>query len=260
MFIKKTIITAFLIVLSLSTFAQWEFNYFVLKLGANHNMFSPQPQNYENLYMDTPEGIYRLAPDSIYLPDYVPGITAGVDFHFDMPNDKLGFVVGINYQNKGISAKYHTLLKDYTLIQTYRINTVSIPAFIKVGNDIFNMQSYFFAGVRFDVNFAMSLTESASYKAASESVLFTDNNYFNPSNVGIVFGYNFFLFNFELSYYFQNFFNKSYSQNVGTPNDPYNVYPFKCQPDNIFFFQTSIYVPLSSWTKNRVYFLNRWFR
>lgn len=256
---KRLFIIIVSIFLASNIYAQWEFNYFVIKFGANHNMFSQQPTSSNNLYLKTPTGISQLIPDKDFFSDYVPGATIGIDFHVDMPNDKLGFVIGANYQNKGISAKYISLNGNYSLVQTHRINCISIPFLIKIGNDIFNLQSYALIGARFDINWGLSITDKVSYNAIPKTVFITDK-YFNQSNIGLVIGYNFYIFNFEFSYYLDNFLDRTYVENIGTKNDPQNVKFFEHQPQNVFFFQTSIYIPLSPWTKNRIYFLNRLFR
>ena len=243
----------------MSVFSQWEFNYFVFKAGMNHHMFSPQPKGTSTMYISTPDGEYRLEPDSLFVSDYVPGIQAGLNFHFDFSNDMGGIIIGAEYQNKGISSKFNTINRDYNLLQTHRINSISVPFFIKLGKEIFNQQRYIFGGVRFNLNFGLHTFEKVNWMTESK-ISYNNERYFVNNNISFSLGVNYNIFNIEFNFYPDTFLDKLYSQNVGTENDEYWVKPFEGQPDNLMFLQTSFYIPISPWTTSKFYFIHKIFR
>ncbi len=251
----KKIIYFFIVFIPTILNAQWEFNYFVLKAGANHHLLSPQPEPNNSFFLNTLEGEQRLIPDSAFIPDYVPGFQVGFDFHFDFQNDKAGIVVGAQYLNQGISAKYTSLNNQYHLLQTHRINSLSIPAFVKLGREIFDQQFYIFLGARFNVNFGLQTVEKVDWIAQTKSNYSTED-FFVSNNIGYLIGINFLVFNFEFNFYPQTFLNKEYTYNVGSSNDKFMACPYSTQPDNLMFLQTSLYVPISKWTTSKSYFIN----
>ncbi|MBN2662501.1 MAG: hypothetical protein JXR68_02525 [Bacteroidales bacterium] len=256
---KRILTIIFLIVVSLNVFAQWEFNYFVLKVGANHHMFSPQPKGTSTMYVNTPDGEYRLEPDSTFISDYVPGFQVGLNFHFDFSNDMGGIIIGAEFQNKGISAKYLTISKEYNLLQTHRVNSISVPFFVKLGKEIFDQQRYIFGGVRFNVNFGLLTIDKVNW-ITEPRMSYSKDKFFVNNNINFALGVNFLIFNVEFNFYPDTFLDKLYSQNVGTENDPFWVKTFENQPDKLMFLQTSIYIPISSWTTSKSYFMHKIFR
>lgn len=239
----------------INTYAQWEFNYFVLKAGANHHMLSKQPEPLNSFFLHTVEGDLRLMPDSTFFPDYVPGFQVGLNFHFDFPNDKGGVIIGAEYLNQGVSSKYTTIDGDYYLIQTHRINSVSLPLMVKFGKEIFDQQKYFFAGIRFNVNFGLQTIENVSWTAIPKKSYAKDYLFVN-NNIGFVAGFNFLVFNFEFDFYPLTFLDKLYSVNVGTETDKFITFPYANQPDKLMFLQTNLYIPISSWTTSKSYFMH----
>ena len=83
---------------------------------------------------------------------------------------------------------------------------------------------------------------------------------FVNNNISFALGVNFLVFNIEFNYYPDTFLDKLYSKNIGTPNDKYWVKPYANQPDKLMFLQTSIYIPISSWTTSKSYFMHKIFR
>ncbi len=252
---KKFYIIIFIIFANFSAYSQWEFNYFVLKIGMNHHLLSAQPENSEAMFLHTVEGDFQLHPDSAFFPDYVPGIQAGLNFHFDFTNDKGGIIIGAEYLNAGISSKYSTDNKKYSIIQTHRINSVSVPLLVKFGNEIFNQQRYFTAGIRFNFNFGLNTIEQASWTDIKRTT-YDDQLVFVNNNLVFVAGFNFLLFNMEFNFFPQTFLDKQYSTNLGSNTDKFIIQPYKYQPDNLMFIQTSLYIPLSSWTTSKSYFFH----
>jgi hypothetical protein len=238
-----------------TAFSQWEFQYFVLKVGVNHHMLSPQPDTLNNYYLSTPVGEMRLFPSETYM-DYVPGINADLHFHLDFQNDKGGVVAGLQYFNYAISAKYENFNQQYFLYSTYRVNGVGIPLLVKFGNDIFNDQRYFFFGVQYNLNIALQTVETTNWLTESTVVWAKDNQVIKSQPV-FCFGFNYLVFNFELDYMPKNFLNPEYLKNVSSSDNPVYIKPYSFQPNNLFYFKTSLNIPLSPWTTKKNYTLHK---
>ncbi len=256
---KKILYIIIIIFSFTNVYPQWEFQYFVIKLGMNHHAFSPQPDTDNYLFLKTFNGEMKLYPDSIFFPDYMPGFNIGFDFHFDFTNDMGGIIIGAHYNTYGISEKYTTIDHNYYLIRKHRIHSVSFPLYVKFGKEIFDQQRYFTAGLKYNMNFAMQTCENVNW-LDKPACTWADKNMFTNNNILLFLGFNYMIFNIELDFMPKNFLNPAYSVNVGTQKDKFIVFPYKGQPQKLFFLHTNITIPLSPWITTKSYFFNRLFR
>jgi len=252
---KIFIITIIFLGLYNVAFSQWEFQYFVLKVGVNHQMYSNQPDTLNNFYINTPEGEMRAFPSEKFL-DYVPGINAALHFHLDFQNDNGGLVAGIEYFNFGFSSKYNNFNAEYSLISTKRIHGVGLPLMLKFGREIFNDQKYFFGGVQYNINLSLQTTETLNIYTESKNTWAKDIQFLKSQPIFCV-GFNYMIFNIELDYMPKNFLNSEYTYNAGTSDFPAMIRPYSGQPKNLFFLKTSLNVPLSPWTTKKNYTLHK---
>ena len=250
---KKIILIIIILNISLSVYSQWEFKYFVLRLGANHHLLSPQPDTLNNLYLNTYDGEMSLVPDTAFFFDYVPGFHAGLHFNFDFSNDRGGIVAGVEYQNSGISEKYITEQGGFSLVRTHRIHSVDFPLYVKFGREIFDQQKYFFGGVKYSINFAMQTREKVNWAIEPLTTWYSEDQ-FDQTSITLFIGFNFLIFNLEFDFMPSTFLNKEYSTNVGNST---SINPYATQQDRIFFIKTSMTVPLSAWTTNKSYFIHK---
>jgi len=254
---KYLLIAIFLVILKTITYAQWEFQYFDLKLGITHHMLSPQPDTLNNLFVNTPDGQMRMFPTEKFVIDYVPGINAGLHFHIDFQNDNGGFIIGLEYFNCGMSSKYENFNKKYSLIVTKKMHGVGIPIYVKFGNEIFDKQFYFFAGMQYNINLNLQTVEQVSWLTLKATNWKKNNNEYLKNNTVFFLGINYMIANFELDYMNKNFLNPDYLYNVGTTDNKINIFPNKVQAKSLFFFKTSVNIPLSPWTTKKNYKLHR---
>jgi len=252
---KLIIISIFFLVISKISYSQWEFQYFVLKVGINHHIASPQPDTLNNLYINTPDGEMKMTPSKQYL-DYVPGVNISLHFHLDFQNDKGGIVSGISFFNYGISAKYENFNQKYYLYQTQRINGIGIPFFVKLGNDIFNDQKYFIFGVQYNLNLMLQTIDATNWITTKRVVQAKDNQFISGNPIFFI-GFNYMIFNFQIDFMPDSFLNHEYSVNVGNTEYSENIQPYKNQPDNLLYIETSINIPLSKWTTRKSYTINK---
>jgi hypothetical protein len=232
---------------------QNEFNYFSLCIGMTHNIYSPQPTNdFTNKYLNSPDGQLQLNPASSYF-GYVPGYHGGLFFHYDFESDKGGIVVGLDYSNNGISAKYNSTNSNYWLLETQRIQSIGIPAFFKFGSAIFDNQKYLFIGAQYNFNRQMKEISEVGW-TSTQGFRKTSNDEFRSNNIMILLGFNIMFFKVEFDYYPKSFINIDYIDQAT------NYRPYSNQPDKLFFIKTSFNIPLSDWTTQKSYKISKFIR
>ena len=254
---KKTVIVSlFVMFTALNVYSQYgEYKYFSFKAGITHSLFNSQPEMNVNKFAITPIGSMQLIPDSTYF-SYVPGYFASLVFNYDLQNDNTGFMVGASFENFGLASKYHMAVGDRWVSDTYNVNRLSFPVLFKIGRKIYKEQKYFFIGASYDMNLSLYKTESSSWNSIIKKVKL-DKSMLVNNNYSIIGGFNFMFFNFQANYVLGSYLNKNYE--VSLPNKQ-TTRPFTTYPRGLFLFQTSINVPINSWTTRKVYEIEVWFR
>ncbi len=268
------ILTIFALFTATQSYAQWEFQYFTLRAGANHNALSAQPTYYSRLFLTTPDGMMKAKPSAQYI-DYVPGVNAGLFFHWDFESDKGGLVIGGEIANLGFQSKYETYEEkeyrngdivdpspvlekaNYSCIRTYRLTTFSIPVMLKFGREIYQDQQYMYVGGQYNMNLSLKTIDQGSWSTTKSIVKGTPDEIIK-SNLVFFIGYNYSIFNIQLDYMMKNFLNPEfvYVDKISTAK----YKPYGNQPQNLFYLKTSINLPLSEWTTKRYYFMYKLWR
>ncbi len=230
-----------------------EYKYFALRLGATHSFLDKQPESFNNFFYESPRGNMQLIPNSSYF-GYTAGYYGGLIFNYDLKNDNMGFVGGIEYKHYGISAKYTTTNDDYSMVEKHRVSNISIPIYFKLGKKIYKKQRYFYAGIAIDFNLSSYSTQVVSNvkrKIKLEKDMIVGNN------IEAIIGYNYGFLNFEINYVFGGFLNREYEVNF---NDNTRVQPFSYQPRGALLIKTGLNIPLNSWTQRKVYAFQQFVR
>ncbi len=268
---KKIILLLIIIfALNANSIAQWEYQYFSFRVGLNHNMFSPTPSSTASPnFPDNDNEYYKLltipevggdmplnvATGSDKLFYYGVGIAADFLFHFDLKNNKLGFATGVQYSSHGIGTNSLTENKKYELIEKYRVTSVGVPLMIKFGGNIYKKMSYFFVGGQ--VNYNMNLKEKQEVNFSEDYFVESGTiEKLKPINILFFAGYNFSIFNFEVGMMPDTFLDVNYSEAV----EGGAATPLDNQSENIFYFKTSIHIPISEWTLSKSWQLEKFRR
>ena len=245
------IIVSFLI--SLHVFSQKsEYQYFSLRLGYNQG-FSSQPGFNANKYLNTPNGEMQLTPVDSYL-GYTPGFVADIFYHYDLPTDNAGVMVGLEYNNYGVSSKYQTVNGVYSMVETHRINAIGIPLAFKIGPKFYDNQRYGYLGAQFNYNISMKANQKASWLETASSAKLTSDEFSKTAMVFFV-GFNWMVLNIQFDYIPGTFFNKDYVDPEST-----NILPYSTQADNMFFLKISFHTPTNDWLGSKNYKLRRFLR
>lgn len=258
---KKIFLSIIIISLTAAnTFAQWgkneEFRYFSFKVGITNSFLDKQPEPLAYKFLDSPYGDMLLVPDSSYF-GYTPGFYGGFIYNYDLQSGNVGLVFGATANNYGISSRYHTLYSSYWLIEKQNVTNVSVPFYIKFGDDYYEQQFYFYIGGSYDLNLAVSQTEEVGWKT---DVLRTklDKNVLVRNNFTGLIGVNYMFVNLEANYVVGGFLNKDYEIQLYDGQVP--VKPYEGFPKSVIYVKAGITVPLNSWTPRKIYSIEQWFR
>lgn len=255
---KKILITIIISTFILHSFGQGksEFKYFSLKVGVTHGMFNKQPGDFSYLFHETPIGDMQMLPTESFF-DYVPGYYAGLVYNYDLRNDKVGLVIGVDYTNYGLAMQYKTADERFSLVQKHSVSRVSIPVYIKLGNRYYDKQNYVYFGLRYDRNLLYSRAEQVNW-TGDVALVNPGTDMLKKQNFTAVAGINYMFLNFEFNYVIGGFLNKDYSVFLYDGNIP--VKPYENYPTSNMFISTGFNVPFNSWSSRQVYLFNMWFR
>jgi len=257
---KKSIIIIFIFI-STYSFSQWdsEYDYFSLKIGATHTMFTPQPELYANKMLVSSDGIdnYLLAPDEGFNLNYVPGYYGTLVYNHDLKNNNVGISLGLGYKMYGLAANYTTISqpKQTKYREVYNVSQLTLPLYIKYGKKFYKSQRYIYAGASYSYNMFFSKTENPDYTNVTKKTRPAEyKDMLNKTSIAAVIGYNIMFFNVELDYVFGNFLSKSYEDPILKNS------PFKGQAQGAFVIKTGLTIPLNSWTSRKIYAAEMWIR
>lgn len=229
----------------------FEFDYFVLELGFGNSFNGAPSARCDYKYYNSPDGPVHL--EQVEALGYTPGFNIALQFHHDFSNDMMGVVTGVALHSWGNTYKYQTDNKSVKLTECDRVMAVGIPLYIKLGDEIYNRQSYFYFGTQFDFN--LSLT--TSQKVGSKKLRTKDyNDALNKMTIPIIIGANFTILNFRVGVTPMSIFKKNNEITVGGVQ---TVKPYKDMNNMTFFANFAFTIPLSQWTVKRSYFLSRIF-
>lgn len=237
--------------------AQWEYQYFSVRFGLNHNLLSPQPGDFQYRELQTPYGNIKLYPDNSENSNYFyygADFTADLLFHYDFEGDNLGFAIGAQYSTNGLGAKYVTNIEDlidddrynvtdpksYELIEKYRIHSIGFPLIFKFGSDIYEKQCYFYVGAQYNLNMNFTQIQTVNWLEDERYVKKGLSDGLKKGNILAFAGFNYLVFNFEVGMMPGSFFDEDY-----TDSDGFAIY--ESQGKNIFYIKTCISIPISEW-------------
>jgi hypothetical protein len=251
---NRKIIILLLLMLPCLAWAQkgrhFEFDYFVLELGFSGSFNGAPAARCDHKYFKGGEGLVHL--NQVEAVSFTPGFNAGLQFHHDFRSDNVGFITGVVSHWWGNTYKYETPQKDVKLSECNRIMSIGVPLYIKLSDEIYNRQAYFYFGTQVDFNLNLTTTQ----KVGSAKLSTKDyNDALNKISAPIIIGFNFTIINFRIGASPMCIFNKDHVIKVGNQE----VKPYKDMNSMTFFANFAFTIPLSQWTIKRSYFLSRIF-
>lgn len=249
---KNILLLICTLILSTSTsFGQWEYTYFSLKFGTTSTYITPQQTTAPYLLLKNENGNYEkifTAKEKGINPDYnLKNRPFGeIQINYDFENNRGGLIGAINYTSFTLSQNFY--LENSSKVQLTRdltIHSIGIPIMIKLGKGIFDYQRYFFGGIQFNFNKAITITETAAWSNKKYTQLVTNNQFLNQ-NFQFILGYNYLIFNIEADYLPGSFLNKNYINEN-------KIAIYSLQKNDILYFKFSITLPFTPWLSTKNY-------
>jgi len=249
---KNILLLISILILSINTsFGQWEYTYFSLKLGLTSTYLTPQQTTAPYLLLKNENGNFEkifTAKEKGINPEYnFKNRPFGeIQINYDFASNKGGLIGAVNYTSFTISQNFY--LENSQKIQLTRdltIHSIGIPVILKLGKGIFDYQRYFFGGIQFNLNRALTITEAAAWSDKKYSQSVTNNQFVNQ-NFQFILGYNYLIFNIEADYLPGSFLNQNYL-------DENQIAIFSSQKKDILYFKFSLTLPFTPWLSIKNY-------
>ncbi len=243
---KKLSVLVINILITFSIFSQSEYRYFTFRVGAIHNFFgdNKNPQN-RFLVVNGNDFLIKLSSDvdggKKYF-NYTPGVSAGLVYNFDYKNEKFGINIGVEYQMYGNRTTYLTNNGKYKLIEKFKVHSIGLPLYFKIGKDIYKNQTYLFFGGQYNYN--ISLVHSQTVDWTKDNYKDSNPKLLNKSNLLFFVGINYYVISVEASYLTKNFVFSNYV-------DENDFTPYGNKSKGMFLIKTSITLPFTRWLSMR---------
>jgi len=237
-----------------------EYQYIALRFGFS-NAFSGKPDMNPNKYAYAP-GLttddiqqMQLEPLGSFL-GYTPGFKGSFLYHFDFTGDMAGVFTGIDYNYTGISSKYQTVARSYTVKETHRMHMVGVPIAFKYGPDILETQRYIYVGAQFNYIVSMSTSEKVSWSSEPGGTKLEGEEY-KKTNFNLFFGVNWKVANIQFDFYPTSVFNDKYL--VIDPVTGAEYAKYEGQVEQFFKITASVNVPYG-WLSDQSFWWRRFLR
>ncbi len=217
-----------------------EYKYLGLRVGLSHNYNFMGNKDNENLLLRTNVGDMSKITTG---KNYVPGAYIDLNYHMDTKSDKYGLVIGLEFQNNGFSFKYVSENQLYKLTDNYRVQSIGLPLYYKFGGrNIYINQQYFYAGVQYNFYLVTQNIQHSNW-ANSNYVHSLKNNEVQNSGAALIFGFNSFIYNFQVEFWPVNYINPGYMETSGQ----FSFKPYSHLSKFNYFVKTGVAFPLNRW-------------
>ncbi len=230
----------------------FEFDYFVLELGFNSGFNGAPSARCDNMYFEGPGALHKHL-EQVESLGFTPGFNIGLQYHHDFTNDILGLVTGLTAHWWGNTYRYQTEDKVTKLTECDRVMSLGVPLYIKLSDELYNRQAYFYFGTQVDFNLSLTTTQKVDGKKLRTKDY---NDALNKISVPIIVGANFTIVNFRVGVCPMSIFKKDYEMTFGGAQV---AKPYEDMNNMTFFANFAFTIPLSQWTIKRSYFLSRIF-
>ena len=175
-----------------------EYNYFSVSSGIINSFGSFHKKGATSKFVFTDNDTEEFISKNKFNFSYNFSINSGVYFHHDLRNNNWGFVTGLNYQNYVFNTVYYTSVSDIKVNEITKINSFSLPVYVKYGKSFYEKMNYSFFGVQFNYNYL--LKQIFKSKIQMPEVKF-EKFFYNQFTPCFFIGYNYLIINLKLEYH-----------------------------------------------------------
>lgn len=184
-----------------------EYRYWNFVMGFNTSVGSTFGSSNPDLYLKTNEGDFPQEKEGFAAP--LAGYHLGFVYNYDLLNNRMGFVGGVEYINYGVQVNYKATAKsisgeEYRVKDKYRASGIAIPVLFKFsGTDIYRDMQYMCIGVKPIMNFGVAHKQVADGWSADNYGSKVENK--NGFAMAATVGFNYSMLNINLDYMFKEF-------------------------------------------------------
>ena len=181
-------------------FSKSEYRYWNFVLGLSHGFGGTMGKPSESLMLRTYDGDMPLEKKGF---TYTPGVHVGIVYNYDLPNNRMGLVAGLEVTYYGVQNKYVSTIGKYDLKDTYRAIGVTIPYLFKFsGADIYRDMKYICIGIKPTMNFSVKHKQKSSWASENYGGQVDGKK---ALSVAATMGFNYNILSVNLNYMFMEF-------------------------------------------------------
>ena len=178
-----------------------EYRYWNFVMGVNLGFGGSFGSNSSELYLKTNVGDFPQEKKGFTV---TPGYHVGFLYNYDLLNNRMGVVGGVEYINYGVKNIYCSTINDMKVKTTYRATGISIPILFKFSSsDIYRDMKYVCVGVKPIINMGVMQKQKADGWTAEDYGGKVDDK--NTFAMAATFGFNYSMLSVNIDYMFKEF-------------------------------------------------------
>ena len=178
-----------------------EYRYWNFVMGVNVGFGSTIGKNNSDLYIKTNVGDFPQEKEGFSI---TPGYHLGFVYNYDLLNNRMGVVAGLEYINYGVQNIYSSTVNDLKVKTTYRATGIAIPILFKFSSsDIYRDMKYTCIGIKPVINMGVMQKQKAKGWTADDCGRKVDDK--NTFAMAATFGFNYSMLSVNVDYMFKEF-------------------------------------------------------
>ncbi len=178
-----------------------EYRYWNFVMGVNFGFGGSLGSSPSDMYLRTNDGDFPQEKKGFTI---TPGYHVGFVYNYDLLNNRMGVVAGLEYINYGVQNNYCSTVNDLKVKTTYRAAGVAIPILFKFSSsDIYRDMKYTCVGIKPIINMGVMQKQKADGWTADNCGRKVDDK--NTFAMAATFGFNYSMLSVNVDYMFKEF-------------------------------------------------------
>lgn len=178
-----------------------EYRYWNFVMGVNFGFGGTIGKGSNDLFLKTNAGDFPQEKKGFTI---TPGYQVGFVYNYDLLNNRMGVVAGLEYINYGVQNNYCSTKNDMKVKTTYRATGIAIPILFKFsGSDIYRDMKYACVGIKPVINMGVKQRQKADGWTADNYGGKVDDK--NSFAMAATLGFNYSMLSVNIDYMFKEF-------------------------------------------------------
>ncbi len=178
-----------------------EYRYWNFVIGVNAGFGGTLGDSRSDLYLKTRQGDFPQEKKGFTV---TPGYHVGFLYNYDLLNNRMGVVAGVEFINYGVQNNYKSTINDFKVKDRYRAMGVCVPILYKFSSeDIYRDMKYICVGIKPVINFAVKHKQIADGWTADNYGGAADDK--DGFAMAATVGFNYSMLNINIDYMFKEF-------------------------------------------------------